>query len=101
MLNNSIRYGILAVRRFYPANKGKEANLVSSRIAQLYTASCGQTTTKKIHHLHRKLSNRNFCTEMEGEIVHDKDNQVFFVQLTNDGGKPLSNILYFRFASIK
>ena len=26
-------------------------------------------------------------TAMEGNIIHDKDNKVFFVQLTNNGGK--------------
>ena len=29
---------------------------------------------------------RSFCTDMEGKIVHDEENKVFFVQLTNDGG---------------
>ena len=31
---------------------------------------------------------RRLCSVMNGSIVHDENNQLFFVELNNDGGRP-------------
>eukprot|EP00112_Aurelia_sp_Birch-Aquarium-sp1_P010576 Seg2253.8 transcript_id=Seg2253.8/GoldUCD/mRNA.D3Y31 product="Protein NATD1" protein_id=Seg2253.8/GoldUCD/D3Y31 len=31
--------------------------------------------------------NRTFCTKMNGSIIHDEHNKMFYVELTNNGGK--------------
>lgn len=35
--------------------------------------------------------NRTFCTKMNGSIIHDEHNKMFYVELTNNGGINISN----------
>ena len=48
-----------------------------------------------------KIENRRFYTiKMDGDVVHDKENSLFFVKLTNDGGKSLLSTQLFCSTSI-
>ena len=46
------------------------------------------------------IENRRFYAVMEGDVVHDKDNNLFFVKLTNDGGKSMLSTQLFSSTSI-
>ena len=34
---------------------------------------------------------RVFCTKMNGSVIHDEQNKMFYVELTNDGGTDTPN----------
>ena len=45
-----------------------------------------RNTTENIATATTVNKQRAFCTKMNGSIIHDEQNKMFYVDLTNDGG---------------